>query len=105
MDRFASVELDPVLHQPVRTRIVAYLATRGEATFTELKRVLDITDGNLEAHIKKLVAARYLRVHKASNEGRPQTTYQLAPLGERRFHSYINSLQSLLKLEDFKEST
>lgn len=105
MDRFASVELDPILHQPVRTRIVAYLATRGEATFTELKHALAITDGNLEAHVKKLVAARYLRVHKTSSEGRPQTTYHLTALGERTFHSYLNSLQSLLNLEDFKESS
>ncbi len=39
--------LDPLLHQPVRTQIAAYLAGRGEATFAELKRALAATDGNL----------------------------------------------------------
>ena len=59
MDERSPPELDPILHQPVRTRIAAYLATRGETTFTELKQALAITDGNLEAHLKKLVAASY----------------------------------------------
>ena len=52
-------DLDPLLHQPIRTRLAAYLAARGETTFTELKRVLEVTDGNLEGHIKKLLAAGF----------------------------------------------
>jgi predicted ArsR family transcriptional regulator len=99
MDWLGNIDLDPVLHQPVRTRIVAYLAARGEATFTELKQALDATDGNLEAHIKKLVAARYVKVRKESGDTRPQTTYRLTAAGETAFHGYVDALQHLLKLE------
>jgi predicted ArsR family transcriptional regulator len=89
-------ELDPLLHQPVRTRLAAYVSARGEATFNELKQALDATDGNLEGHVKKLVAAGYLSAIKAKGRGRPQTLYRLTPEGSRAFHDYVAALQRLL---------
>ena len=94
-----AVILDPVLHQPVRTRIVAYLATRGGGTFSELKAALGVTDGNLEAHIKKLVNADYISVHKESGDGRPQTLYALTTGGHHALNDYVGALQQLLQLE------
>ena len=88
--------LDPLLHQPVRTRLAAYIAARGEATFSELKQALDTTDGNLEAHVKKLVAADYLEAIKSQGQGRPQTLYRLSPEGLQAFHHYVAELQRLL---------
>jgi len=90
--------LDVVLHQPIRTRIVAYLSSRGEATFTELKQLLDVTDGNLEAHIKKLRAAEYVVTHKVKGKGRPQTFYCLTASGKKAFKQYVSQLQSLLDI-------
>jgi predicted ArsR family transcriptional regulator len=90
-----SADLDPVLHQPVRTRLVAYLAGRGEATFSELKKALEITDGNLEAHMKKLTAAEYVETEKETGEGRPQTVYRLTAMGRDRLERYVATLQSL----------
>lgn len=89
-------ELDKILHQPVRTRITAYLATRGQATFSDLKRELEITDGNLEAHMKKLVAARYVEIEKQEIDNRTQTLYALSKFGEERFRKYVDTLQSVL---------
>jgi predicted ArsR family transcriptional regulator len=87
--------LDPLLHQPVRTRLAAYIAARGEATFSELKHVLEATDGNLEGHVKKLVAAGYLKAVKSKGAGRPQTLYRLSKQGLKAFHDYVIALQSL----------
>ncbi len=91
--------LDPVLHQPVRTRIAAFLAARGESTFTELKKALEITDGNLEAHMKKLLSANYIVRRREQGKGRPQTLYSLSDVGEKAFHAYLNVLQQLLDFE------
>ncbi len=91
-------ELDVVLHQPLRTRIVAYLSSREEATFTELKQLLDVTDGNLEAHIKKLRAAEYVVTHKVKGQGRPQTFYRLTESGKNAFKKYVEQLQNLLNI-------
>lgn len=99
MDALSHIEIDPLLHQPVRTHLVAYLAARGEASFPELKRALALTDGNLDAHIKKLVAAKYVKMRKAEGETRPQTSYRLTESGRRAFEGYVDSLQRLLKLQ------
>jgi predicted ArsR family transcriptional regulator len=89
--------LDPLLHQPVRTQIAAYLAGRGEATFAELKRALAATDGNLDAHLSKLVDAGYLESRKeASAAGRPQTVYSLTDIGRSAFSTYVTTLSALL---------
>ena len=91
-------DIDAILHQPLRTRIVAYLSTRGEATFSELKKILEVTDGNLEAHIKKLRTADYVTTYKEKGEGRPQTFYQLTDPGKQAFKQYVDQLQNLLNM-------
>jgi len=89
--------LDALLHQPVRTQIAAYLAGRGEATFAELKRMLGVTDGNLDAHLNRLLDAGYLECRKeTSPAGRPQTVFALAPTGREAFARYVANLSALL---------
>ena len=89
--------LDPLLHQPVRTQIAAYLAGRGEATFAELKRVLGVTDGNLDAHLGKLTEAGYVESRReAQPGGRPATVFSLTEAGRRNFAAYVATLSTLL---------
>lgn len=90
--------LDPLLHQPLRTQIAAYLVGRGEATFSELKRVLQCTDGNLDAHLKKLLAADYLAQERRGGGARLQTTYALTATGRAAFAAYLAHLQKLFNL-------
>lgn len=89
-------ELDALLHQPLRTQVVAFLAGAGEVTFTELKQRLDVSDGNLESHLKKLIAAEYVMVRKESGQGRPQTYYALTTIGNTALQNYVLVLQQLL---------
>ncbi len=88
--------LHAVLHQPVRTQIVAYLVGRREATFTELKQVLQVSDGNLESHLKKLLAAKYIATRKDDRGTRTQTVYSLTKSGEAALRQYIANLQRML---------
>ena len=90
--------LDPLLHQPLRTQLAAFLAGAGEATFTELKRQLDVSDGNLDSHLKKLIAADYVNVRKDDSANRTQTCYALTKTGRAALQSYIQALQKLLPL-------
>lgn len=91
-------ELDPLLHQPLRTQLVAFLAGAGEQTFSDLKRQLDVSDGNLDAHLKKLLAAEYVTVRKESGSGRPQSFFMLTPGGLAALNAYVQALQRLLPL-------
>ena len=100
MDALSSPDLNIVLHQPVRTRIVAYIVARGEATFNELKEALEITDGNLDSHMKKLVGAKYIAVKKITpKKGKPVTLYYMTELGRLEFENYIETLKCLLSTQ------
>ena len=90
--------LDPILHQTVRTQIVAYLVGRGEATFSDLKRVLDISDGNLDSHLKKLTEVAYVVSRKDTSNPRQQTVYTLTKTGQAALRRYTENLQRLLNL-------
>ena len=91
--------LDALLHQPLRTQIAAYLAGSGEAAFSELRRELAVSDGNLESHLKKLIAAGYVAVRKESGEGRPQSYYALTETGLDALRAYVAALQRLLAFD------
>ena len=90
--------LDPLLHQPLRTQIAGFLAGCDEASFSELKRNLQVSDGNLESHLKKLIAADYVSLRRSEGPGRAQTSYSLTPTGMGALQRYIQTLQKLLPL-------
>jgi DNA-binding MarR family transcriptional regulator len=92
-----SLELDPVLHQPVRLGIASILAARGETAFGELRDALETTDGNLAAHLKHLEEAGYLAVVKRFENRRPLTTYALGQKGRAAFRSYLAHLEKVIK--------
>jgi len=97
--------LDALLHQPARTQLVAYLSGRGEATFSELKRVLGVTDGNLGAHLAKLVEAGYLATGEATDSTRAQTVYTLTVSGRAALSEYVARLSALIALSVGEETT
>ncbi|MEM1197786.1 MAG: transcriptional regulator [Pseudomonadota bacterium] len=89
-------KFDRMFHQAVRTRLAALLY-REASSFSELKATLAITDGNLDAHLRKLSAAGYLQ-SEMEVEGRPRTVYSLSPSGVDAFEDYLDALDELLEL-------
>ncbi len=77
---------------------MAFLAARDEATFKELKAAIGVTDGNLDAHLKKLLAADYIRSRKEGGDGRNQTFFSLTRKGNAAFRHYVQALETLLSL-------
>ena len=59
-DDSTPLSLDRLIHERVRLAIVSALAVHQMLTFNELKAALDITDGNLSVHARKLEEARYV---------------------------------------------
>jgi len=90
--------LDPLLHQPIRTQIVAYLSGRGEATFSEMKRALEITDGNLGAHLNKLTEASFVETRNTTEGARAQTVFVLTESGRNALNHYVTQLSKLMQL-------
>ncbi|OSM02380.1 transcriptional regulator [Magnetofaba australis] len=90
--------LDPLLHQPVRTRLAALLAGREGASFSELKKALELTDGNLDAHMRKLLQAEYVEAERHGVGPKGQTVYALTAKGRTAFQHYVAALEKLLSL-------
>ena len=66
-------KIDEVIHGRMRLGIMVYLADAEAADFTELKTVLEATQGNLSVHIKKLEEAGYVAVAKSFVNNKPLT--------------------------------
>ena len=92
-------ELDPVIHAQARLRIVSALSTLqpGESiTFPRVQELLDMTAGNLSAHLRKLEEAEYVVVTKAHQGRTPVTYLALSKRGRRAFEDYTESLREIL---------
>jgi len=92
--------LNETIHQPVRLRIMAALVTLGageEVDFTYLRSLLDVTDGNLGAHLRKLEEAGYIAVNKIFVERKPRTYVSATADGRRVFQEHVAALESILK--------
>lgn len=89
--------LDQIIHERVRLGIVSALAVNESLTFIELRRLLDITDGNLSVHARRLEEAGYVTCEK-SFEGRvPKTEFRLAPAGKRALERYLGHMEGLIR--------
>lgn len=93
-------ELNETIHQPVRLRIMAALVTLdagSEVDFTYLRGLLDVTDGNLGAHLRKLEEAGYIAVSKTFVERKPRTYISASTEGRKIFQEHVAALESILK--------
>ncbi len=92
-------ELDDIIHQPLRLRIMAALNALPAGAgmeFARLKKLTGATDGNLGAHIETLSKAGYVEVTKAFVGKKPQTTVSASPAGRAAFARHVATLQAII---------
>jgi DNA-binding transcriptional ArsR family regulator len=98
-----AVNLDQLIHERVRLGIVSALAATKKLSFGELKEILNLTDGNLSIHARKLEEAGYISCHKFFLGRRPQTEYELTATGKKAFEKYVNHMEALIQAMKPKE--
>jgi DNA-binding MarR family transcriptional regulator len=89
----AQHRFDPLLLSEVRLGIVTVLMSRGEASFTDLRALLGLTQGNLGTHLQKLEQGGYVTVKKTFVKRRPRTTAAIAAKGRKAFLAHVEQLQ------------
>jgi DNA-binding MarR family transcriptional regulator len=92
--------LNEIIHQPVRLRVMAVLVTipaGDEVDFTYLRDLLEVTDGNLGAHLRKLEEAGYILVNKVFVERKPRTYVSATAAGRKVFQEHVAALEAILK--------
>lgn len=92
--------LDTVVHGPVRLGVMTVLQVDGSADFTTLKKILDVADGALGIHLRKLEESGYITSKKAFIKRRPRTTYRITRVGRRALVQYLNAMQRLIDTVD-----
>jgi DNA-binding MarR family transcriptional regulator len=91
--------VNELIHQPTRLKIMATLnALRGAAKleFTELRKLLGVTDGNLGTHLVTLENAGYVEIEKSFVGKKPRTRVSMTRAGRRAFDAHVRYLQDIL---------
>ena len=89
--------LDRLVHDRVRLGILSALAVGERLGFTELRAMLDTTDGNLSAHARKLEEAGYITIEKTFRDRVPYTEFALTTDGRAALVRYLDHMESLVR--------
>ncbi len=96
MPVFEYRELDRTIHSPTRLGILTALLAGDEVDFNFLKEKLDLTDGNLSVHMRKLEGAGYIKVKKRIQNRKTRTSCTISSKGRKAFEKYLRTLQGIL---------
>ena len=89
-------DLDPIMHQPLRLKIMSLLISVESAEFNFLLEQTGATKGNLSVQIKKLKAVEYIDVEKSFRNNYPLTTCKITQTGISAFEKYVEAISSYL---------
>ena len=89
-------ELDRLIHERLRLGIVSALAVNDSLSFSDLKKLMNTTDGNLSVHARKLEEAEYIACTKSFEGRMPKTQYRLTAAGRRALERYLDHMEALI---------
>ena len=89
--------LDPLLQHRSRLGALVLLSSADALTFSRLRTLLEETDGNLGAQLRKLEEADYVSVKKEFIDRKPTSWYSLTPPGQKALKTHLRAIESLLK--------
>jgi DNA-binding MarR family transcriptional regulator len=91
------VDLDDLLQHRSRLAGAVLLARHNRLSFSRLKELLEETDGNLGAQLRKLEVAGYVKALKEFQDRRPVTWYELTAKGKRALTQHLANLETLIR--------
>ncbi|MCX8063608.1 MAG: transcriptional regulator [Candidatus Hydrogenedentes bacterium] len=91
-------ELDRIVHEPARLRILTMLAGVEVADFNFLLNTLGLTKGNLSSHIDKLEKAGYVEVEKSFDGKIPHTEFRITSKGKEALEKYWAQIEEIRKM-------
>lgn len=89
-------QLNKEFESRVRLGIMSVLMVNDWVDFSEMKSLLEITDGNLASHSNALEKSGYIEVKKEFVGKKPKTSYRVTQSGREAFTEHINALERLL---------
>ncbi len=95
--RAVTPALDRLIHERMRLGIVSALAVNESLSFTDLKQLMQTTDGNLSVHARKLEDASYVTCTKSFDGRVPRTEFRLTAIGRRALERYLDHMEALIR--------
>ncbi len=92
------MEIDKIIHEPARLRIMMILSGIDEADFNFMVSTLEMTRGNLSSHMDRLEQAGYVKILKSFNGKIPNTGYRLTKMGKRALSKYWEAIEKIREL-------
>jgi DNA-binding MarR family transcriptional regulator len=92
-----SGELDKIIHERMRLGIISALAANERLSFSDLKKLLNTTDGNISVHARKLEDAGYVVCEKSFKGRTPLTEYAITKEGRSALERYLDHMEALIK--------
>ncbi|WP_317622713.1 transcriptional regulator [Pseudohongiella sp. O18] len=93
----AAGQLDNLIHERSRLAIISTLAVHDCLSFSELKELLELSDGNLSVQARKLEEAGYLSCHKQFVGRTPRTEFTLTDTGRTALKRYVSHMEALIR--------
>lgn len=97
-DDSGPLAIDKLVHEPVRMALLSVLDGVAEADFNFLQRTLQLTQGNLSAHLSKLELGGLVTVTKSFKGRTPRTTAAITSAGRSARERHWQQLEALRKL-------
>lgn len=95
--RFAYDGLDRVIHERARLGVLTSLLAHPKGlTFSDLKALCALTDGNLSRHLQVLGEAKLVEIRKGYERNRPQTLCRITTQGRQRYLGYLAVLEQVI---------
>jgi DNA-binding MarR family transcriptional regulator len=96
--QFAYEGLDRVIHERARLSVLTSLIAHPRGlVFGDLRRLCQLTDGNLSRHLQVLQEAGFVEVSKSFENNRPQTICRITTEGRARYLAYLSVLEQVVR--------
>ena len=89
--------LNKIFDSRIRLGVMSILGVNEEVSFNDLKKMMDVTDGNLASHMVNLEENGYIKVHKGFIGRKTNTTYSITKAGEKAFKEHIEALENMIR--------
>jgi len=86
-----------LLNDRVRLGILSSLAVSERLSFTDLRKLLAVSDGNLSVHARKLEDAGYVDCAKSFADRVPKTEYRITRAGRAALNRDLKHMEALLR--------
>ena len=94
---FAYEGLDRLIHEHARLSVLTALIANGAGlAFNELKRMCNLTDGNLSRHLQVLDDAGLITIFKGVEGNRSLTLCRITSEGRKKYIEYLAVLEQVV---------